>query len=295
MQRLLVKTELHDLPLLKRGKVRDIYRVDGKLLIIATDRISALDFVLPTGIPYKGVVLNKVSNFWFERTAKIVKNHVLSADVRTFPESLDPHFDLLEGRSVLVDEVQPLPVECIVRGYLSGSAWKEYRERGDVQDAGLPAGLQISSKLAKPIFTPSTKGELGEHDVPVSQQWMEETLGKELASAVKTVSLELYQFAADIAFKRGIIVADTKFEFGLRNGELILIDELFTPDSSRFWRVEDYAPGRAQDGLDKQLVRDWLSSVQWHKTPPPIPDQIVAETQRRYLDILEKLTGERIV
>ncbi len=287
------KTELPDLNLLNRGKVRDLYEVEGNLLIVATDRLSAFDVILPTPIPGKGVVLTQMSLFWFKRLGDIIPNHIITADVDQYPTSCRKYRDQLAGRSMLVKKCSPLPVECIVRGYISGSGWKDYRASGSISGISLPSGLVESDRLPEPIFTPSTKAAAGEHDENISFDRMADLIGREMAEKVRDVSLTLYSKAADYALERGVIIADTKFELGLADGDLILIDEVLTPDSSRFWPAEDYSPGRAQPSFDKQFVRDYLESISWDKTPPgpELPDSIVEKTVKRYREALSRLTG----
>jgi phosphoribosylaminoimidazole-succinocarboxamide synthase len=284
-------TDLHPLVCYKRGKVRDIYEVGDRLLIVATDRISAFDVVLPTGIPDKGRVLTEPSRFWFSRTQDIVPNHFLT----TGEAACRPFGDTLAGRTMLGRKAQPLPVECIVRGYLAGSAWREYQEAGAVCGIPLPAGLQESSRLREPIFTPSTKADDGSHDENLAFEHVVELLGPDLTEVVRDLSLALYRRGQAIAEPRGIIVADTKFEFGVdeETKQLILIDEVLTPDSSRFWPKEEYAPGRPQRSFDKQVVRDYLESLGWDKRPPapPLPQEVIARTRARYLEALGRLTG----
>jgi phosphoribosylaminoimidazole-succinocarboxamide synthase len=282
------------LPLLRRGKVRDVYQPsDEHLLIVACDRISAFDHVLPTPIPDKGKLLTQISNFWFKKTEHIIANHIVDPDPgpQWYPE-LDWYYPELEGRTVLVRATRPLVIEAIVRGYLSGSGWKEYQKAGTVCDILLPAGLTESARLPEAIFTPSTKAQSG-HDENISFERAASLIGGELADKVRDVSLALYRFAADHALERGIIIADTKFEFGtLENGELILIDEILTPDSSRFWPAESYEPGRAQASFDKQYVRDYLEAIKWNKEPPapPLPDDVVEKTREKYWEAVRRLT-----
>ncbi|MDI6845776.1 MAG: phosphoribosylaminoimidazolesuccinocarboxamide synthase [Candidatus Saccharicenans sp.] len=287
--------EIPGIPVFKKGKVRNVFDLGDRLLIVATDRISAFDFVLPSLISHKGKVLTQISRFWFDYTSLICPNHMISTEVKDFPAELQPYADILEKRSMLVKKARVLPVECVVRGYISGSAWKEYQETGKVCGIKLPKGLQESSRLEEPIFTPSTKAEVG-HDENITFKEMENITGSELAEKIRKISLELYQRASLYAISRGIIIADTKFEFGLdENGELILIDELFTPDSSRFWPLASYQPGKSQPSLDKQFVRDYLISTGWdRKTPPPpaLPDEIIEQTSKRYLEIYQLLTGK---
>ena len=276
-----------------RGKVRDIYDLGDTLLIVATDRISAFDVVLPNAVPEKGRVLTQISKFWFAQTEKIVKNHLISTDVKDFPALCRPHAALLEGRSMLVRKSQPLPVECIVRGYLSGSGLKEYRATGSVSGINLPAGLTEASRLPEPIFTPSTKEEVGEHDVNIDFDTVVNLVGKDTADKIKASTLAVYKKACEIAEPKGIIIADTKLEFGIYNGEVILIDEVLTPDSSRFWPMSGYTVGVAQKSFDKQFVRDYLLSLSWDQKPPApvLPDDVVKKTSEKYLEVLGLLAG----
>jgi len=289
----LMTTELRGVPLLSRGKVRDIYDLGDSLLIVATDRISAFDVILPTPIPDKGRVLSGLSLFWFEMTKGIIPNHLITAQVEKYPAPLQPHAKLLEGRSMLVKKAQVLPVECVVRGYLAGSGWKEYREKGTICDIPLPDGLIESDALPEPIFTPATKAASG-HDENISPEQASAMIGREIFESVRSVAIELYATAAEYALSRGIILADTKFEFGLHEGRLILIDEICTPDSSRFWDAADYSPGRPQASFDKQFVRDWLESIRWNKQPPapPLPAEVVEGTRRRYLEAYRRICGK---
>ena len=294
MSMALFKTDFSDLKLLSRGKVRDIYDLGDKLLIVATDRISAFDVVLPTPIPDKGRILTRMSLFWFDFLKDIVPHHLISAEPSEYPEETRPYLNILSGRSMLVKKARVLPVECIVRGYITGSAMKEYRETGKVCGIKLPAGLREADRLPEPIFTPSTKAEQGQHDVNITFEECVGLIGKETAERVKEISLALYRKAAAYAESRGIIIADTKFEFGLVDGELILVDEVLTPDSSRFWPKEEYEPGRPQKSFDKQFIRDWLKEIGWDKRPPApqIPPEIVEKTRERYLEALRRLTGQ---
>ena len=286
-----VKTEMPDVGVPRRGKVRDIYDLGEHLLLIASDRISAFDVVLPNGIPGKGKVLTQISIFWFRQMEGIVKNHIVATDVNEFPPILTKYRDILEGRSMLVKKAKPMPVECIVRGYLSGSGWKEYQEKGTICGISLPHGLVESARLDEPIFTPSTKAEEG-HDINISFVETEEIVGRESAEELRKTSLRIYAKARDIAEKKGIIIADTKFEFGMYHNELMLIDEVLTPDSSRFWSARGYTPGKAQDSYDKQIVRDYLLTLDWDKTPPGpvLPPDIVSKTAERYREIMKILT-----
>jgi phosphoribosylaminoimidazole-succinocarboxamide synthase len=290
----LLETSLAKLPV-RRGKVRDVYDLGDRLLLVSTDRISAFDWVLPTGIPDKGRVLTQLSRFWFEMLN--VPNHLLSCDVREFnlPGGID-HEPLI-GRSMLVRKTDVVPIECVVRGYLSGSGWKEYRERGAVCGIVLPAGLRESDQLPEPIFTPATKAEIGRHDENITFNEMCQRLDRSLADELRRRSLDLYKRGSAYARGRGIIVADTKFEFGQVNGELLLIDEVLTPDSSRFWPADAYEPGRDQKSFDKQFVRDWLTQSGWDKNSPPpeLPADVVANTRAKYIDAFERITGEAFV
>lgn len=288
----ILRVDMPDIGIPRRGKVRDIYDLGDKLLLIATDRISAFDVVLPDGIPGKGKVLTGISLFWFKQMGGVVKNHVITADVDEFPSELKRYRGLLEGRSMLVKKAKPLPVECIVRGYLSGSGWKEYREKGTVCGIRLPEGLVESSRLDEPIFTPSTKAEEG-HDINITFDEMKGIVGKDTAEELRELSLSVYSRAREIAEEKGIIIADTKFEFGLFDNEIILIDELLTPDSSRFWSKKDYREGKGQDSYDKQIVRDYLLTLKWDMRPPGphLPEDIIKKTSERYREIMEILTG----
>jgi phosphoribosylaminoimidazole-succinocarboxamide synthase len=279
-----------------QGKVRDIYDLGDRLLLVASDRISAFDVVMNEPIPDKGRILTRLSAFWFRKLADLTPNHVISLEVEDFPPACAPYRDLLQGRTMLVKKCKPLPVECIVRGYLSGSGWAEYRETGAIAGLKLPAGLVESDRLPEPVFTPSTKAELGTHDENISFDRMADLVGAPLAARVRDLSLALYRRAQEWAEPRGIILADTKFEFGLSGGELLLIDEVLTPDSSRFWPQEDYRPGGPQKSYDKQYLRDYLESLGWNKKPPPppLPPEVIANTRARYLQALKALTGEEL-
>ncbi len=291
-----VYTNIPDVPLLHRGKVRDIYDLGDSLLIVATDRISAFDVVLPTPIPDKGKILTKLTLFWLNFLKDIVENHLITANIDEYPEVLKKHRDVLEGRSMIVKKAKVFPVECIVRGYITGSAMKEYLKTGMVCGIPLPPGLKEADKLPEPIFTPSTKAELGGHDVSITFEEMIKIVGKETAEALKELSLKLYKTASSYAEERGIIIADTKFEFGLHDGKVILVDEVLTPDSSRFWPKESYEPGKPQVSFDKQYIRDWLKNTGWKEgTPPPeIPTEVVEKTREKYLLALKVLTGEEL-
>lgn len=283
------QTDIPGLKLISRGKVRDIYDLGDSLLIATSDRLSAFDVILPDPIPGKGEVLTRLSAHWFGRTESIMANHIISTDPETYPDAARSCADMLRGRSMLVKKAKPLPVECIVRGYISGSGWKEYKASGSVCGIALPSGLRESEQLPEPIFTPSTKAEIGEHDENIAFDQAVDLLGREIAERVRSLAVEIYKFGAEEAAAKGILIADTKMEFGMLDGELILIDELLTPDSSRFWKKADYAPGRAQDSLDKQYVRDYLSTLDWDKTDPgpKLPPEVIAETSRRYKEIAE--------
>ncbi len=286
------QSQIGDIPLFKRGKVRDVYDLDDSLLIVATDRISCFDVVLPTPIPGKGQVLTQMSGFWFEKTCTIIGNHCRMLDVPT--AIADPETRRsLEGRTMVVKKADPLPVEAVVRGYLSGSGWREYKRKGSVCGIDLPPGLRESEQLAEPIFTPATKAESGEHDENISFEQAKEIVGTELAERVRALSLELYAYAAEFAASRGIIIADTKFEFGMADEELLLIDEALTPDSSRFWPADLYEPGRPQPSFDKQFVRDYLESIGFNKQPPApdLPSEIVDKTTEKYREALRLLTA----
>jgi len=287
-----MKTNLSGYKLMARGKVRDIYDLGDHLLIVATDRLSAFDVVNPVGIPRKGEVLTALSAFWFRKVADLTPTHFLTDDVEEFGHGLEAHRDLLAGRSMLVLKTEPVRVECVVRGYLAGSAWREYQAGGAVCGVRLPEGLVEAQRLPEPIFTPAIKAESG-HDENITFQRAAELIGEDLAATLRERSIALYRFAAEYALERGIIIADTKFEWGIRDGQVLLIDEVFTPDSSRFWPLDGYEPGRPQPSFDKQPVRDWLESTGWDKTPPapPLPPEVVEATTRRYVEALERLTS----
>jgi len=278
----------------KKGKIRDVYDINDKLLLIVTDRISAFDYVLNEPIPNKGICLTQISKFWFDYFKNTIPSHVISADMEDFPEELKQHKEILLGRSMLVKKAKVLPVECIVRGYISGSAWKSYQKNGSVCGINLPKGLRESDKFNEPLFTPSTKAESG-HDINISFTDMKKLIGKEDANRIKELSLKIYKKGAKYALQKGIIIADTKFEFGKIDDKIILVDELLTPDSSRFWPADKYEPGRSQPSFDKQYVRDYLSSTGWDKNsnPPNLPDYVIAETQNKYKEAYEKITGEK--
>jgi len=291
--KVVVKTEISAYPLLSRGKVRDIYDVDEKtLLIVTTDRMSAFDVIMNEPIPYKGVILNQITLFWMEKFKDIIPNHLVESDVNRFPAALAPWKDELEGRAVLVRKAKPLPVECIVRGYITGSGWKDYKATGTLCGYKLPANLRESDKLEPAIFTPSTKAELGQHDENISVARAGELLGAETAAQVERTALAIYEAGRTYAAGRGIIVADTKFEFGFIDGKLHLIDEVLTPDSSRFWPADQYQPGQGQPSFDKQFLRDWLEKQPWNKQPPPptLPEDVIKASAARYQEAYDILT-----
>jgi len=289
---IVLKTEMPEIGEPRRGKVRDIYDLGEHLLLVVTDRVSAFDVIMPNGIPGKGKVLTAISLFWFDQMKDIVENHLVATKVADFPAELQKYGDMLEGRSILVKKAEVVPVECIVRGYISGSGWKSYQNDGTVCGIKLPEGLKESDRLPAPMFTPSTKAESG-HDINISFEETVDITGKETAEKLSEISLNIYKTASAIAEKKGIIIADTKMEFGMMDGRLILIDELLTPDSSRFWSIKDYAPGRSQDSFDKQIVRDYLLTLDWDQTPPgpELPTEIVEKTAKRYEEILQILTS----
>jgi phosphoribosylaminoimidazole-succinocarboxamide synthase len=292
----LLKTEFPELNLHASGKVRDVYELDAdRLLFVATDRISAFDYVLATGIPHKGEVLNQISLFWFDFLSDIVPNHLVTADVARYPQSLQQYADQLRGRSMIVRRAQMFPVECVVRGYISGSAWKEYKATGKVCGIDLPSGLRESEAFPEPIFTPSTKATSG-HDENISFASMCEIVGSEVASTLRDLTLRVYKKAADYARQRGIIIADTKFEFGRTAHGITLADEVLTPDSSRFWPADKYEPGRSQESYDKQYVRDYLEEIHWNKQPPApaLPAEVARRTSEKYLDAYFQITGRRL-
>jgi len=293
MENVILATDFSDIRLLKKGKVRDVYDLGDKLLIVASDRISCFDVVLGRGIPHKGEVLTRVSLFWFNFLKGIIDNHLIASDVNSYPKELAKYSFVLKNRSMLVKKATPLPIECIVRGYLSGSGWKEYQAKSSVCGIKLPTGLLESSKLPAPIFTPSTKADIG-HDINIDEKAAQELVGSGLLRQIKEKSLSLYKKAADYAEGRGIIIADTKFEFGIYENKLILIDEVLTPDSSRFWPKAGYRPGQVQPSFDKQFVRDYLEGLDWDKTPPvpQLPDEIIDKTRDKYLEAYRIITGK---
>ena len=287
------QTDFPGLKLLKRGKVRDMYDLGEHLLMVATDRISAFDVVMTEPIPDKGVILTQISLFWFERMKPIVANHVVTGNVDEYPKSCRPYARELKGRSLLVKKAAPLSIECVARGYISGSGWTSYQASGEICGIKLPAGLKESDRLPEPIFTPATKEELGAHDINIDFEEAKKRVGREMAERVRELTLAVYRAGAALAETKGIIIADTKFEFGLVGDQLILIDELLTPDSSRFWPKASYAPGGAQQSYDKQYLRDYLLSTRWNKTPPPppLPDEVIRGTRQKYLEALKQLSG----
>ena len=296
MEKVITKTNLPGLKLLKRGKVRDIYDFGDKLLIVSTDRISAFDCVLEEGIPLKGKVLNQLSSFWFKKTEHIIENHMISTNLEDFPPEVLSFKDILQGRAMLVKKTEPIKLECVVRGYLSGSAYREYKKTGKVAKITLPENLRESDPLPYPIFTPAIKAEEG-HDVNISFDEMKKILGEKLSQNLKDISLEIYKFAVEFLDSRGFILADTKFEFGMLDGKILLIDEVLTPDSSRFWSKESYTPGKPQESFDKQFVRDYLDSLNWNKLPPPppLPPDVIQKTSQIYQKAYQKITGKSIL
>jgi phosphoribosylaminoimidazole-succinocarboxamide synthase len=288
------ETDFQDLNLIKRGKVRDIYDLGENLLMVASDRISAFDVVMPDPVPDKGIILTQISLYWFEIMKPIIENHVVSANVNDYPAVCQPYAETLRGRSMLVKKTEPLSIECVVRGYISGSGWKSYQETGKVCGIHLPEALRESDKLPEPIFTPSTKEELGAHDINIDFAEAEKRIGKDIAAKVRDLSLAIYKKGSEMAAEKEIIIADTKFEFGLLGDRLIFIDEVLTPDSSRFWPKDTYQPGGSQQSFDKQYVRDHLLSVKWNKQPPApsLPEDIIRNTRKKYLEALTRLTGD---
>jgi len=288
-----IKTDFPDLKIFKRGKVRDVYDLGDTLLMVATDRISAFDVVIPDPIPDKGKILTQISLFWFDLMKPLLENHIISSKTDDYPEECKKYAEILKGRSMLVKKTKPLPVECVVRGYISGSGWKSYQESGRICGIKLPEGLKESEKLAEAIFTPSTKEEVGTHDVNIDFDEAVNLIGKDIAEKVRALSLEIYKKGTELADEKGIIIADTKFEFGLIEDEIILIDEVLTPDSSRFWPKETYRPGGSQESFDKQYLRDYLLSINWDQKPPapPLPEEVIKNTRNKYIEAFNKLTG----
>lgn len=293
----ILKSNFEDLKLIARGKVRDIYEAGEYLILVSTDRLSAFDVIMDQGIPFKGMVLTKISEFWFNFTKDLIPNHMISTDVNEYPAECKKYKADLEGRSMLVKKAKVIPIECIVRGYISGSGWKDYKSTGSISGIKLPEGLSESEKFPEPIFTPSTKAEIGEHDENISAEQALKITDKFTFDFLKVKTLNVYNKAREFALTKGIIIADTKMEFGKIGDEIILVDELLTPDSSRFWPQDKYAKGRGQESYDKQFVRDYLISINFNKQPPPpqLPDDIIINTSEKYLEIYEKLTGEKLV
>ncbi len=287
-----LQTDFPELKLVQRGKVRDIYDLGDTFLMVASDRISAFDVIMPEPVPDKGKILNQISLFWFDAMASLVPNHVISGNVEDFPKACRPYEDVLRGRSMLVKKTQPLSIECVVRGYISGSGWKSYQKDGSVCGIQLAPGLTESDKLPKPIFTPSTKEEEG-HDINIDFETACKRVGTRTAEKVRDLSLAIYEKGTQLALEKGIIIADTKFEFGVIDDEIILIDEVLTPDSSRFWPLDNYKPGGSQKSFDKQYLRDYLLSIKWDKSPPPpnLPEDVISNTRRKYLEALRLITG----
>ncbi len=294
--KIILQTNFPKLKLVKRGKVRDIYDVGEYYLIVSTDRLSAFDVIMAQGIPYKGQVLTKISEFWFNFTKGLINNHIVSIDVNDFPAVCVDYKNDLAGRSMLVKKAEVIPIECIVRGYISGSGWNDYKNTGEISGIKLPAGLSESEKLPEPIFTPSTKAEIGLHDENISFAQAEKITDKATLNKIKHATLDIYKKCSEFALLKGIIIADTKMEFGIFNNEVILVDELLTPDSSRFWPQSKYKKGGAQESYDKQFIRDYLISINFNKQPPPpqLPEEIIQKTSEKYLEVLFQLTGERI-
>lgn len=295
--KVILETNFPNLKLFAKGKVRDIYDVGEHLLLVSTDRISAFDVIMDQGIPHKGIVLTKISEYWFDFSKDVIPNHLITTNVSEYPDECKEYSEVLEGRSMLVKKAKVVPIECIVRGYISGSGWKDYQKTGEISGISLSEGLKESEKFPEPIFTPSTKAEIGEHDENISAAQAMNITDEKTFRELEKIAIEIYKKAAEFALRKGIIIADTKMEFGLINGKIILVDELLTPDSSRFWPQEKYDTGRGQDSFDKQFVRDYLLSIKFNKQPPPpeLPFDIISRTSEKYLDIYEKLTGNTIV
>ncbi len=294
---IILNSNFPELNLVKKGKVRDIYDIGEHYLIVSTDRLSAFDVIMAQGIPLKGKVLTQISKFWFDYTKDIIQNHLVSTNVEEFPSTCKKYLDDLEGRSMLVKKAKVLPLECIVRGYISGSGWNDYQKNGTISGIKLPHNLVESEILPEPIFTPSTKAEVGTHDENISIEEAEKIAGKEVFEKIKSAALEIYKKASKYALMKGIIIADTKMEFGIYNNEIILVDEVLTPDSSRFWVLDSYEKGRAQQSYDKQFVRDYLLSIKFNKQPPPpiLPDNIINKTAEKYLEALFQITGKKLI
>ena len=296
-QDIILTTNFPDLKLFKRGKVRDVYSIGEYYLIVSTDRLSAFDVIMAQGIPFKGKVLTKISEFWFDFGKQIIPNHLITTDVDEFPSECRQYKNILQGRSMLVKKAGVVPIECIVRGYISGSGWNDYIQTKSISGIKLREGLVNSEKLDEPIFTPSTKAEIGLHDENISFEQAEKIIGKDAILKLKNISLEIYKEASTFALSKGIIIADTKMEFGFHENNLILVDEVLTPDSSRFWPANRYQKGRSQQSYDKQIIRDYLLSINFNKQPPPpiLPDDVIQKTSKKYLEVLEKLTGEKLI
>ena len=292
----MLKSDFPELSLFKKGKVREIYDLGDTYLMVSSDRLSAFDVIMNQGIPFKGTVLNKISEFWFGMFDGIIENHLVTADVADYPKVCNKYKDLLTGRSMVVKKAELIPLECIVRGYISGSGWLEYQKSGTVCGIKLPDGLEQSAKLPEPLFTPSTKAEIGDHDMNISPEEGKKLVGEDVYSRIEDVAIKIYKTAYDYALERGIIIADTKMEFGIIDGEVILIDELLTPDSSRFWVKEDYRTGISPNSFDKQYVRDYLLSIDFNKQPPApeLPNEVVNNTSEKYLEVYKKLTGKSL-
>lgn len=293
----LLQTSFPGLKLFAKGKVRDIYEVENYLLLVSTDRISAFDVIMNQGIPFKGMVLNKISEFWFNFTKDVVDNHFITSNVEEYPPECREYSDVLRNRSMLVKKAKVIPIECIIRGYISGSGWNDYKKTGAISGIVLPGGLQESEKFDEPIFTPSTKAEIGLHDENISAEQAIKLTDKKTFDEVKSATVSIYKKASEYALSKGIIIADTKFEFGIANGKIILVDEVLTPDSSRFWPLDKYQKGRGQESFDKQFVRDYLLSINFNKQPPPppLPEEIIRKTGEKYLEIYFKLTGQSLI
>ncbi len=291
--KLVGEVNIKDIEKIKSGKVREMFAFDTKMLIVTTDRISAFDYILPSLIPFKGMVLNSISNFWFDKLEGVIKNHLIETDIEKFPHQFNKYRNLLRGRSVIVEKARIFPIECVVRGYITGSGWEEYKKSGSIGDVKLPEGLKMCDKLPEPVFTPTTKAEVG-HDELITLNKAKKIFGSDIIDHLKNRSIELFKTASDYAYDRGIIIADTKFEFGAVDGEIILVDEVLTPDSSRFWPLDDYLPGRQQKSYDKQFVRDYLLGTDWDRnsSPPSLPDDIIQKTSERYIEAYETLVGK---
>lgn len=292
----LLQTDFKELKLFKKGKVRDVYDLGDNYVIVSTDRLSAFDVIMNQGIPDKGRVLTNISEFWFRFSESIIENHLISTNVYEYPPVCHQYSNQLAGRSMLVKKAEVIPIECIVRGYISGSGWNDYKKTGMISGIKLPAGLSESEKFEKPLFTPSTKAEIGEHDENITSTEAEKIAGNEVYEKIKNAALTIYEKASKFALSKGIIIADTKMEFGISNGEVILVDELLTPDSSRFWPLDKYEKGKGQESFDKQFVRDYLLSINFNKQPPPpdLPENVISKTREKYLEVLEKLTGKSV-